>query len=301
MAAHGVWKGSISFGLVTIPVSLHTAVEEHDLKFTMVDKHDLAPVGYKHVNKKTGKEVKWQDIVKGYEFKPDQYVVLKPEDFAKANVKANQILEIEDFVALDEVDATYLEKPYYIVPAAAGVKAYNLLRDALARSKKIGIGRVVLHTKYRLVAIIPMDDLLVLEILRFPHEVRSPDQLDLSKLAKSAKSATAKKTSKVSEREVAMAEQIIASMTSSWDPEKYKDTYHDDLMRVIKQKIKRGATAEIEPYNEPEKAPSSGRGKVLDLMPLLKASLERRAAKGRKPRTVAHRRATASKAVGKRA
>lgn len=279
MPAHGVWNGSISFGLVTIPVTLRPAIEEHDLKFTMLDKKNLAPVGYKHVNKKSGAQVKWADIVKGYKYAEDKYVVLDAKDFEKANVKANKLLEIEDFVSLDEVDATYLEKPYYVVPAAQGVKAYNLLRDALERTRKIGIGRVVLHAKYRLVAILPHNDVLLLEILRFPHELRPTKDLALP----------AKSKGKVSAREVAMAEQIIAGMTSSWKPEKYKDTYHDDLLRLIRKKVKAGATEEIEPYNEPDDAPTGKKGKLLDLMPLLQASLERGA---RHRRTTTRKQAT---------
>lgn len=287
MPAHGVWNGSISFGLVTIPVTLRPAVEEHDLKFTMLDKKNLVPVGYKHVNKKSGAQVKWADIVKGYEYAEDKYVVLDAKDFEKANVKANKLLEIEDFVSLDEVDATYLEKPYYVVPAAQGVKAYNLLRDALERTRKVGIGRVVLHTKYRLVAILPHDDVLLLEILRFPHELRPTKDLELP----------AKSKGKVSAREVAMAEQIIAGMTSSWKPSKYKDTYHDDLLRLIRKKVKAGATAEIEPYNEPEEAPTGKKGKILDLMPLLQASLERGA---RHRRTTTRKQATRRRAAAHR-
>lgn len=292
MPAHGVWNGSISFGLVTIPVTLRPAIEERELKFTMLDKKNLAPVGYKHVNKKSGAAVKWADIVKGYEYAADKYVVLDAKDFEKANVKANKLLEIEDFVSLDEVDATYLEKPYYIVPSAQGVKAYNLLRDALERTRKIGIGRVVLHTKYRLVAILAHDDVLLLEILRFPHELRPTKDLELP----------AKSKGKVSAREVAMAEQIIAGMTSSWKPEKYKDTYHDDLLRLIKKKVKAGATKEIEPYNEPDHAPTDKKGKVLDLMPLLQASLARGAKHKRTatPKNLMNKAATKRRAAAHR-
>jgi len=263
MAAHGIWNGSISFGLVTIPITLRSATQEQDLKFTMLDKKNLAPVGYKHVNKKTGKEVAWADIVKGHEYAKDKYVIIKPEDFEKANVKANRVLEIEDFVDLAELEPIYFETPYYIVPLAQGDKAYRLLRDALSKTKKVGIGRVVLHTKYRLVAIVPMGEILVLEVLRFPHELRPLKDLELPK---------GEKRAKASEREVAMAQQLIAGLTSAWNPDKYKDTYHDDLLRMIKTKIKRGATAEVEPYNEPTQEPSAG-GKVIDLMPLLRASL----------------------------
>lgn len=267
MAAHSVWSGSISFGLVSIPVSLRAAVEDHDLKFSMLDKHDNAPVGYLHVNKKTHKEVKWEDIVKGYEYKDGKYVVLLPEDFRKANIKANQLLEIEDFVDLADVELTYFDKPYYIVPAAAGAKAYELLRQVLARTQKIGVGRVVMHTKLHVVAVVPLGKVLLLEVMRFPHEVRPTKELDLPE---------SQSRTKVSDREVAMAEQLVVGMSGRWDPDKYKDTYHDDLLRLIEKKIKLGDTAEVEPYNEPAEELVSHKGSVIDLMPLLKASLSRK-------------------------
>jgi DNA end-binding protein Ku len=266
VAAHSIWTGSISFGLVSIPVSLRTAVEEHDLKFTMLDKHDNAQVGYLHINKKTKKEVKWEDIVKGYEYEDGKYVVLTPEDFRKANVKANQLLEIEDFVELDEVEPTYFDKPYYFVPAAAGAKAYELLRQVLSRTRKIGIGRVVMHTKLHVVAVVPLGKVLLLEVLRFAHEVKPQKDLDMP---------ASQSRSKVTDREVAMAEQLVVGLSGRWSPEKYKDTYHEDLLRLIAKKVKLGDTAEVEPYNEPAEELVSHKGSVIDLMPLLKASLSR--------------------------
>ncbi|MFO0579530.1 MAG: Ku protein [Polyangia bacterium] len=299
MAAHGVWNGTISFGLVTIPVSLRGAVEEHDLKFSMLDQRDLAPVGYKHINKNTQRSVAWEDIVKGYEYDKGSYVILSPEDFEKANVKANRVLEIEDFVRADQIDPLYFDKPYYVVPQKQGAKAYHLLREALARTGKVGIGRVVMHTRYRLVALIPLDDVLILEILRFAHEIRPTRDLEMPETEDGER---------LSEREIGMAEQLIEGMTSEWRPAQYKDTYHDDLLRLIEKKIKQGDTAEIEPYNEP--APEGGaRGRVHDLLPLLQASLEasrRRlghepAPEGESvPRGTAHQRRTASRAPARR-
>lgn len=300
MAAHGVWNGTISFGLVTIPVSLRGAVEEHDLKFSMLDQRDLSPVGYKHINKNTQRSVAWDDIVKGYEYDKGSYVILSPEDFEKANVKANRVLEIEDFVRADEIDPLYFDKPYYVVPQKQGAKAYHLLREALARTGKVGIGRVVMHTKYRLVALIPLEDVLILEILRFAHEIRPTRELELPE---------SEEAERLSEREIGMAEQLIEGMTSAWRPAQYKDTYHDDLLRLIEKKIKQGDTAEIEPYNEP--APEgAARGRAHDLLPLLQASLE--ASRRRLhpepdpdrdsvPRGTAHQRRTASRTLTRRA
>lgn len=149
MAAHSIWQGSIRFGLIGIPISLRTAVENHDLKFSPLDEHGQAPVGYRHDHNKIGKELKWEDIVKGDEYGDGKYVVLTPEDFRKANVNASQLLEIEDGVALDKVDPRSRDPPYYIVSTAAGAKSYELLREGLASKNKIGIGRVVMHTPAR--------------------------------------------------------------------------------------------------------------------------------------------------------
>lgn len=265
MAAHSIWNGSISFGLVTIPVSLRSAARDHALKFSLLDKRDLSPVGNLHINKRTRKEVAWKEVVKGYQHKKGKYVVLTPEDFSKANVKASQLLEIEDFVDMRQVDPIYFEQPYYIVPTAQGARAYSLLHQVLSRTEKIGIGRVVMHTKQHLVAVVPMGKVLLLEVMRFAHEILPVKELGIKSSA----------GSKVTDREVAMAEQLVKGLTSDWEPDKYKDTYHDDLLRLINKKIKRGATEDIEPYNAPSPDAAGEKGKLLDLMPLLKASLQR--------------------------
>src|SRR6266705_1908732 len=192
-----IWKGAITFGLVHVPVELYPAEERREFKFSMLDKRDFSPVGYKRYSKKTGKEVEWSDVVKGYEYEKDQYVVLSDEDFRRANVKASQTIEIETFVPASAISAPYFETPYYLVPSERGQKAYTLLREALAHEKKIGIGQVVIRTKQHLVALIPDGPALMMNVLRYANEVRHTDGLSLP--PKTAKAAG------VSERELQLA------------------------------------------------------------------------------------------------
>jgi DNA end-binding protein Ku len=252
-----IWKGSISFGLLNIPVSLEKAEEEHELSFSMLDAKTQSPIKYKKVNSKDGKEVPWDRIVKGYEYKKGQYVLLSKEDLKAANPKATQEIEIEDFVDYADIDLMFLEKPYYIVPQKSGVKGYYLLAQALEKSKKVAIGKIVIRTKMHLAMMMVKDGHLILELLRFRHEVlESKDIGYFSEI----------KIPKFSPKEIKMAEELIQGMTTKWNPGQYKDTFHDDVMKMIKKKMK-GETLEM-----PEKED----GKVVDLMPLLKKSLLQR-------------------------
>jgi DNA end-binding protein Ku len=263
--AASIWKGSISFGLLNIPVSLQKAQQEKDLSFSMLDGKDLAPIKYKKVNGKTGHEVPWDRIVKGYEYEKGQYVLMNKEDFKAANPKATQSIDIEDFVNFDEIDLMFLEKPYYLVPQKSGIKGYYLLVQGLKKTNKVAIGRIVIRTKMHLVMIMAKEDYLILEMLRFGHEVMDVDEVDyLQDFEKP----------KFSPKEVKMAEELIEGMTAEWNPEQYKDTYHDDLMKVIKLKIKAGEGQEID--WELPKEERGNTGKVVDLMPLLRQSLEER-------------------------
>ncbi|MBX3020677.1 MAG: Ku protein [Bdellovibrionales bacterium] len=265
-----MWKGSISFGLLNIPVSLHTAEESKELHFNMLDSKDFSPIKYRKVNANTGREVPYERIVKGYEYEPDQYVVISKADFAAANPKATQTIDIEDFVLLDEIDTMMFERPYYLSPQKNGEKGYFLLRDALRHTKKVAIGKIVIRTKQHLGAIMAKGDYLVLELLRFAHEVREVHEVDLLEGIKSK--------GRYNPRELKMAEELIKGMTAKWEPDKYDDTYHEDIMKRIKQKVKAGKTHVIESVDEPvEKVEPS---KVVDLLPLLRQSL---AGKGKKP------------------
>ncbi|MDD4972777.1 MAG: Ku protein [Bacteriovorax sp.] len=257
-----IWKGALSFGLLNIPVRLMLASEEKALHFSLLDEKDLAPIRYKKINAKTGKEVPYNRITKGYEYKKNQYVVMTDKDFKEANVEATGTIDIENFVELKDIDLMFLERPYYLVPEKNGEKGYFLLSEAMKKSKKVAIAKIVIRAKQHLVMIMVRGNYLVLEIMRFAHEVLEADEVDYFSTLKKAK---------FSSKEMSMAQALIESMTSIWKPEQYKDTYYTDLKKIINKKIKGGKGKVIE-YQMPEPARASN---VLDLMPLLKQSLEK--------------------------
>jgi DNA end-binding protein Ku len=270
MAARAMWKGAISFGLVYIPVELYSAVQAHELDLTMLDRRDFAPVGYKRYNKKTGKDVTWDDIVKGYEYEDDEYVVLSDEDLKRANVEATGTIDIQAFVDAADVPLTYYEQPYYLAPSKGGAKVYALLRETLRKSGKIAIATVVIRTKQHLCALVCIDDKIVLNTLRYEAEIRSAEELKLPP-------ATAKAAG-ISDKELQMALSLVEGMTEEWKPEQYRDTYKDDVLALVKKKVKAGQTKTItaaEP-EEKEAKPSN----VVDLVALLQSSLGKRPAKG---------------------
>lgn len=286
--AGSIWKGSISFGLLNIPVSLQKAEEERNLHFSMLDGKDLSPIKYKKVSAKDGKEVPWDRIVKGYEYEDGQYVIMEKQDFQAANPKATQAIDIEDFVDLEEIDFMFLEKPYYLVPQKSGIKGYFLLAEALKKTKKVAIAKIVIRTKQHLVAVMARGDYLILEILRFAHEVLEVDEVDyLSDIQRP----------KFAAKEVKMAEELINGMTGKWKPEQYKDTYYDDLLEIINRKIKAGEGQEIE-YEKPPKAEKGNTGMVVDLMPLLKKSLEQK--KGKPAKAIASKATRTKKKVSRK-
>ncbi|WP_420127964.1 Ku protein [Longimicrobium sp.] len=262
--ARAIWKGSISFGLVQIPVGLFSASSPDELSFRQLDKRNMSPIGYKKYNKNTGEDVEGDDIVKGYEYESGSYVVLSDEDLRRANPEKTQTVEITDFVDLDDIDAVYFDKPYYLAPTGKNKKAYALLREALKRTGKVGIAKVVIRSREYLSAVVPQNDVLLLEILRYPHEIRAADDLEVPR-------GEAQELG-VSERELAMAEQLVQGMTAEWEPSKYKDTYRDDLMELIQGRIDSGNT------NVPDETPveeeSEAKGDVIDIMALLKRSVE---------------------------
>ena len=261
-----VWKGAISFGLVNIPVSLYSGARTRELDLDMLDKRDMAPIGYQRVNKKTGRPVAWEDIVKGYEYQDDRYVVLSDEDFEQANPKATQTVDIVAFVEADRIAPYFFDKPYYLEPGKRAEKGYALLRETLARTRRIGIAKVVIRTRQYLAALMPVGSLLVLNTLRFADEIVDADELALP--AKSAGRAG------VSERELAMAERLVEDMSEEWNPEQYHDTYREDLLARIEQKVR---TKETHVVTAPRESPAPARGaQVIDLMAMLKKSLETR-------------------------
>jgi DNA end-binding protein Ku len=263
--ARGLWKGAISFGLVNVPVELHSAKKRSaELDMTMLDKRDLSPVGYKRVNKSSGKEVAWGDVVKGYEYKDDKYVVLSDEDFRRANPEASKTVDILAFVELHDIAPQHFDTPYYLKPEKRGAKAYALLRETLQKADKAGIATVVIRTKQYLAALVAQDELLVLNTLRYAEELKDPAELEIP-------------AAKVTAKELDMALRLVEDMADKWHPEKYKDSYKDDLLRRIKEKVKAGETEEI---TEPEtERKTEKRGEVIDLMSLLKKSVEKKPAK----------------------
>ena len=262
--ARGLWKGAISFGLVNVPVELFSAQKRSaEIDLTMLDKRDMAPVGYQRVNKASGKEVPWEDVVKGYEYEDDKYVVLSEEDFRRANPDAAKTVDIVAFVDLADIAPPYFETPYYLGPGKRGEKAYALLRDAMAKAGKAGIATVVIRTRQYLAALVPQGDALMLNTLRYHQELKSAGELDIPEKLKGHKPSA---------KELDMALRLIDDMADEWQPERYHDTYHEDLLKRIEEKIKAGQTERI---TEPEKEEKAGKGaEVIDLMSLLKKSVE---------------------------
>jgi DNA end-binding protein Ku len=256
-----IWKGSISFGLVNIPIALYPATRKEELKFRLLRAKDLSPVNYKRVAEKDGKEVPWGEIVKGYEYEKGKFVVLNEKDFQRVDLEATQTVDIQDFVDLDEIDPMYFYKPYYLEPQKGGDKAYVLLREALAEGRKVGIAKVIIKTRQYLAGVKALKHALVLELMHFADELLDAEKLNVPKKLE------------VGKREKEMAEALVKSMSSKWDPEKYKDDYRDALMEVIEEKVESGGK-EIEEKPK-EKKPST---KVIDLVAVLQESLKAQSA-----------------------
>jgi DNA end-binding protein Ku len=275
-----LWKGAISFGLVHIPVGLYSAEKRNSFDLTMLDRRTMKPVGFKRYNKETGEDVSWDDIVKGYEYEKDRYVVLTEEDFKRANVEATQTVDILSFVNRDEIGPMYFETPYYLAPDKRGHKGYALLRETLKQTNKVGIANVVIRTRQYVAALIPYADVILMNTLRYPTELRDTDDLDVP-------SANLKEIG-VNPRELEMARRLVEGMTASWKPEEYRDTYHEDLLALIEKRVKAGQTELVmEPSPEEEQQPA--RGEVVDLMALLKKSVEEKG-KTRRPQAPARAR-----------
>jgi DNA end-binding protein Ku len=255
----GLWSGSISFGLLQIPVMLYTAERRtEELHFRQLDKHDLSPIRYERVNASTGKPVEWKDIVKGFEYEPDNFVVLEPDDLKKANVKATQTLDIQDFVHADQIDPAFFETPYYVVPQKRAQKAYVLLREALKKKNAIAIATFVLRTREHLCALMPVGEAIMLEVLRFGHQLRRPKDMPLP----SGKEAP------IGQRELEMAERLIDGMMTDWEPAKYRDHFYADVMKMIEEKAKTGTVKAHGTEKRGEVAAD-----VVDLLDLLKKSV----------------------------
>jgi DNA end-binding protein Ku len=268
-----IWKGSISFSLINIPVALYPATRREELKFRLLRASDLSPVNYKRVAEADGKEVPWEQIVKGYEYEKDKFVVLKDEDFKRADIEATQSVDILDFVKLEEIDPIYFDRPYYLEPEKRGDKAYGLLREALKQSGKVGIAKVVIKTRQHLASVKPEKNLLVLELMHFSEEIIDTKELKIP----------ANPT--IGAKELNMAKDLIAKMSGKWDPSRYQDEYRHALMEVIQKKVESGG----------KKVPTHGAAKkptnVVDLVAVLQQSLQQtQKGKSAKRQPAAHKR-----------
>ena len=272
--SRSLWKGSISFGLVNIPVLLYSAENRNSFDLTLLDRRDMKPVGFKRYNKKTGKEVAWEQIVKGYEYEKNRYVVLTDEDFRRANVKATQTIDILSFVRGEDISPTSFETPYFLAPDKRGEKGYALLRETLTKTGKAAIATVVIRTRQYIAAVIPWNEMMVLNTLRYANELRPTKELQIP--------ANSLRTAGVTSRELEMATKLVEEMSERWKPAQYKDTYREDLMRLINKRIKAGKTEVVTGPEEGEAQDKPGRAKVVDLMALLKRSVQR-SAKPKRP------------------
>jgi DNA end-binding protein Ku len=252
--ARALWKGSISFGLVNIPIELHTAVRDHRPKFRMLHAKDKSPVKFERVCIKDGHPVAWEDLVKGYEYQKGRFVVITKEDFRAAALEKTRTVDIIDFVNADEIDDRFFETPYYLVPTKGGEHAYALLRDAIRESGRIGIAKFILRDAQHLCAVEVIQDALVLTMMRFADELVDVKAFEFPSSAHARKA------------ELDMAKALVNSLAASWDPSKYTDQYRENLMRIIRSKAK-GKAVELEPTTEPRQA------EVVDLMERLRRSL----------------------------
>lgn len=249
-----IWKGHISFALVTIPISLFSATKRNELSFHYLHKKDLSQVSYKRFCDTEDVEVPWDEITKGYEYEKGQYIEITDEDLDRADVELTKTIQIMEFVKEEEIDPLFFDKPYYLEPQKGGERAYALMRDALAQSKRVGIAKVVMKTKEHLAAVKAIGDMITLQTMRFAHEIVDAGELNLPK-------------AEISNKEMDLANTLIDSMTDKFEPSKYKDEYYEKVMEVVQNKVQGVAPA------SPVVAPKQP-GKVVDLMEILKQSLK---------------------------
>lgn len=279
-----LWKGAITFGLVHIPVGLHTAATSEGVDFDWLDKRTMDPVGYKRVNKRTGKEIDKDNIVKGVEYEDGKYVIISPDEVEAVFPKTTQTIEIERFIDANEMPFIFLERPYFVAPVNKSDKVYALLRETLVATGKIGLAKVVIATKQHLAALVPSGPALVLNLLRWGDEVKTLDSLDLPPAGKK----------NVSAAELKMATQLVKEMSGPWKPEDFKDEFRIQVMKLVEKKAKAGeGKTVLEPEEE---APQSG-AEVIDLTALLKRSLKGGDKDGAKADAKSPSRKTAAKKV----
>ena len=293
-----IWQGSLTFGLVEIPVALLPAEKPHGLHLSMLDRRDFSPVGYLRYNKTTEEEVPWAEIVRGYEHEKGQYVVLTEEDLAHANPELAKTVDIVRFVAQSEIEPIFYDKPYYLGPLKKKSKGYVLLRETLRDAGVVGIARMAIRTREHVAAVGVRDDALVLHLLRYADEIRPASEIE-------SIDQTLDDVG-VSEKELSMARKLVEGMTEAWDPAAYKDEYVEDVMRVVEAKVASGRSHDLSSVAS-ERGPRREEGTLIDLMPLLKKSLESRSkapARARtktasaRPKRVSARRGTTKRKTG---
>ena len=287
--ARPIWTGTLSFGLLNVPIRLMTAERRTDLHFRMLDQRDNTPVRYERVNAESGEEVPWKDIVKAFEYQKGSYVVLEEGDIKGAASDAHETVEIDAFVDADEIPPTYFEKPYVMLPAKKAEKGYVLLRETLTKTGKVGIARVVIRTREYLAAVMPQGEALMLMLLRYPQEL-----IDLGEYSLPEKGASAYR---ITPREMDMAKSLIESMSGKWQPGNYRDEFRENLRKVIEKRLKsKGVTTTVE--DEDERTPENATTNVVDFMSLLKKSI---ADKQRTPAKKTASKKAAKKTVAKKA
>ncbi|PWY55109.1 Ku protein [Legionella qingyii] len=260
-----IWKGEISFGLVSIPVSLYS-IEEHDeLKFHLLDKKTKSRVHYQRISEKTGKEVPWDHVVKGFEFDKDRYIIVDEKKFEKASPDLFKAINIEEFVDFQEIDSLYLMKPYYLIPESKNKKAYVLLRESLKKTNKAGVAKVIIRTKESICLILPHQYALLLYLIHFKDELRDENEMEVPK--------EDFKNYKISQSEIKMAVTLIDEMTAKWQPEKYHNEYREALQKWLDQQIAKQPAIKAE--EEPEIAKENS-ADVVDFISLLKESMKKR-------------------------
>lgn len=265
--ARPIWNGTISFGLLNVPVQLYSGARSVDLHFRMLDSRDNSPVRYERVNSETGEEVPWKEIVKGFEYSKGNYVVIDEEDIRKAAPESTETVEIEAFVERENIDPMYFEKPYYLLPGKKAEKGYVLLREVLAKTGKVGIARVVIRTRQYLAALSPRGDALMLDLMRFPQEIVKADEFTLP--------SGNSKSYRVTAQELGMATQLIESMTKKWNPEDYQDEFRAQLRKIIDEQIALQSGKKVKAHKAEETVPAEAATNVVDFMALLKRSLEK--------------------------
>lgn len=293
--ARPVWSGTLSFGLLNIPVSLMTGERRTDISFRMLDARDNSPIRYERVNAETGEEVPWKDIVKAYEYDKGSYVVLEQEDIASAAPESHDAIEVEAFVDIGSIDPRYFEKPYVLVPAKKAEKGYVLLREALQKTARIGIARVVIRTREHLCAVMPHDKALLLLMMRYPQELVDIDEYNIPEGARA--------DYRISAKELAFSEQLIETMSGEWAPSEYQDEFRERLHKVINARMK--ANGVVKRASEAEPTVEEGAStNVVDFMSLLQRSIDRNKrtpAKKAAPAKKATKKAAAKKAPAKKA